>query len=87
MGSFLDALKAGVHGFKTANDPAEYSVGGRPVRCPHCGERKFYPRTALLNTRARSAFNIDWADPGAAILICAECSRLEWFVQEPERIE
>lgn len=83
MGRFFEALKAGVKGFKEANDPRGYSVAGRPVRCPHCGETKFAPATALLNTRARSAFNVDWADPGATILVCAECGRVEWFVSEP----
>ena len=83
MGRFFEALKAGVKGFNNANDPAEYSVAGRPVRCPHCGETRFAPGSAMLNTRARSAFNLDWSDPSAKILICAECGRVEWFVNEP----
>ena len=33
MGRFFEAVKAGVAGFKSANDPAEFSVAGRPVRC------------------------------------------------------
>lgn len=83
MGRFFEALNAGVKGFKEASEPREYSVAGRPVRCPHCGEGKFAPASALLNTRARSAFNLDWADPSATILVCAECGRIEWFVNEP----
>jgi hypothetical protein len=83
VGRFFDALKAGVQGFKDANDPVEYSVAGRPVRCPHCGEGKFALDTALLNTRVRSALNVDWTDPSATILICAECGRIEWFASEP----
>ena len=39
---------------------------------------------ALLNTRTRSVFNVDWADPSASILICAECGRIEWFAHEPD---
>jgi len=34
----------------------------------------------------RSAFNVDWADPTATILICGECGRVEWFAQEPDRV-
>ena len=83
MGHFFDALKAGVQGFKTANDPTGYSVAGRPVRCPRCGEGKFTSGSALLNTRVRFAFNVDWADPSGTILICAECGRIEWFLGEP----
>ena len=57
-----------------------------PVRCPHCGERKFAPGSALLNTRALSLFNLDWADQSASFLVCAECGRLEWFAQEPQAL-
>jgi hypothetical protein len=83
MGRFFEAVRAGLKGFTTANDPAEFTVAGRPVRCPHCGETKFVPDNALLNTRVRSALNADWLDPGATILICAECGRVEWFAIEP----
>jgi hypothetical protein len=87
MGRFFEAVKAGVRGFKTANEPRGYSVAGRPVRCPHCGETDFSTGRALLNSRARSAFNVDWADPLAATLVCAECGRIEWFATDPEEIE
>ena len=83
MGDFGDALKAGGKGFKEGPAPREFSVAGRPVRCSHCGEGRFVPGSALLNTRARTAFGVDWADPSAAILTCAECGRIEWFTQEP----
>jgi predicted nucleic-acid-binding Zn-ribbon protein len=83
MGRFFDAVRAGVKGFRDANDPTEFSVAGRPVRCPHCGGTRFAQDDALLNTRVRPIFNVDWADPGATILICAECGRVEWFVNEP----
>ena len=87
MGRFVEAVKAGVRGFKGANAPRGYSVAGRQVRCPHCGETRFSPGRALLNSRARSAFNVDWADPLAATLVCAECGRIEWFAAEPTEIE
>lgn len=84
MGRFMEALKAGVKGFKEANDPTEFSVAGRPVRCPHCGEGKFVLQGALLNSRGLSVLNVDWADPMASTLICAECGRIEWFAQAPD---
>ena len=86
MGRFFEALKAGVKGFRAEAEPCQYSVAGRPVRCPHCGEGKFTPSSALLNTRILSGFNVDWADPSAKILVCAECGHVEWFVNEPEEI-
>jgi hypothetical protein len=84
MGRFFDALKAGARAFKEGAEPSAYSVAGRPVRCPHCGETKFAPARALLNTSLRTAFNFDWADPSATVLVCAECGRIEWFANEPE---
>jgi DNA-directed RNA polymerase subunit RPC12/RpoP len=84
MPRFFDALKAGVRAFTEGPEPGEYSVAGRPVRCPHCGERKFALGGALLNTPALTFFNLDWANAEATILICAECGRIEWFVTEPE---
>ena len=86
MGRFWEAVKAGVRGFKEGAQPTAYAMAGRPIRCPHCGEGLFAPASALLNTRLRSAFNVDWADPTATILICAECGRIEWFAQEPDAV-
>jgi rRNA maturation protein Nop10 len=83
MRTFFHALKAGVKGFVEGPDPEEYTVAGRPVKCPHCGEATFMSGSALLNTRTRSAFNVDWADPLAYTLVCAECGRIEWFAKEP----
>jgi len=86
MARFFDALKAGVEGFKEANEPTAYAVAGKPVRCPHCGGSRFTASSALLNTRGLTAFGADWADPSASILICAECGRIEWYAQEPTEI-
>ena len=86
MGRYFEALKAAVKVFREGPEPTEYLIAGRPVRCPHCGEGKFAPGNALLNTRARSAFNVDWADPSATILVCAECGRIEWYANEPETV-
>ena len=84
MGRYWEALKAGVNAFNEGPDPSEYVIAGKPVRCPHCGEGKFATSRALLNTRGRTAFGVDWADPSATILICAECGRIEWYATEPE---
>jgi DNA-directed RNA polymerase subunit RPC12/RpoP len=85
MGRFLSAVKAGVAGMMEGTQPQEYAVGPKRVRCPHCGHDKFTPGRALLNTAGRTFFNLDWTDPSAAILVCAECGRIEWFAQQPDR--
>jgi hypothetical protein len=83
---FFEALKAGWKGFKEANNPTAYAVAGKPVRCPHCGGSEFAISDAMLNSRIRTGFGADWADPSASILICAECGRIEWYAQEPTAI-
>ena len=87
MGRYWNALKAGVAGFKEGTGPGEYRVGGRTVRCPHCEHQRFVSGRALLNSAGLTFFKLDWADPSATTLVCAECGRIEWFAQEPERIE
>jgi len=86
MSRFWNALKAGVEGYKEAKGPAEYRLAGRPVKCPHCEHQRFVSGRALLNTAGREAFGVAWADPSATTLVCAECGRIEWFAQEPERV-
>lgn len=88
MGQFFKAINAGMAGFaesmNEANQPRACSIAGKPVHCPHCGNGTFMLGHALLNSSGRTFFNLDWADPAATILICAECSRIEWFAQAPD---
>ena len=84
MGRFFNALKAGVAGLTEGTEPRAYSLAGKQVRCSHCGHEEFVPGRALLNTAARTFFKLDWTDPSATILVCADCSHIEWFAQEPD---
>ena len=68
---------------RDANGRAKYAIGGRPVRCSHCGNESFAKGSALLNTVGMTLVGLDWADKKASILMCAECGHIEWFVQEP----
>ena len=85
MGRFFNAVKAGVASMKESAGPAEYTIAGKVVRCPHCSHEKFTSGRALLNTAGLTFFKLDWADPSATILVCAECGRIEWFAREPDR--
>lgn len=48
-----------------------YRIADKQVTCPHCGGRDFDMGSANRN---------------AHTLICVGCSRIEWFLQKPERI-
>jgi len=85
MGRFFNAVKAGVTAMQESSAPAEYTIAGKVVRCPHCAHEKFTSGRALLNSAGSTFFRLDWADPAATILVCAECGRIEWFAQEPDR--
>jgi predicted nucleic-acid-binding Zn-ribbon protein len=87
MGRFFEAMKAGVKGFRSGSDPTGFEIAGRPVRCPHCGNSHFIAGHAMLNTATRTFFKVDWADPSATTLVCDECGRIEWFVNEPDRVD
>jgi transcription elongation factor Elf1 len=86
MGRFLRAFRVGVASFKEGMGPSAYQIAGRTVHCPHCAHEKFVLGRALLNSAGATFLNLDWADPAAATLVCAECGRIEWFAQEPERV-
>lgn len=64
-----------------------YTVEGKQVVCPHCGEREFESRKVLMNTRGATFFNFDWLNRGATALTCVNCSRIEWFQTEPQESE
>ena len=57
----------------------KYEVAGIPVICSHCGHNEFESSTAMLNTRALTFFDLDWANEEATILICKHCGHIEWF--------
>lgn len=56
-----------------------FTIAGIPVRCSHCDHTEFDAREVLLNTRAATFFNLDWANRGATVLTCRRCTHLEWF--------
>ncbi len=60
-----------------------YRIAGKQIQCPHCGNAQFESKRVLMNTRAASFFNFDWANRQATALTCTTCSRGEWFQEEP----
>jgi hypothetical protein len=59
-----------------------FRVAEKQVVCPQCENILFHDRKASLNTSASELFNVAWLDRQARVLICANCSRLEWFLDE-----
>ena len=68
--------------FSEDKEPQQVNVKGRKLICTVCGHDVFKPRKAQLNTRAASFINLDWANKSAYCYICANCSHIEWFMEE-----
>lgn len=79
MGFFSSFLK-GLQGAKTALGPGRYAAGGKQIACSHCGGEVFQEGRALLVRRGMALVQAEWAGKGAAVLACARCSHLEWFL-------
>jgi hypothetical protein len=74
---------------KTQSDfPNKYSVQGKKIICPHCGNDTFFLKPdILLNTRGLAFLELDWANKSASALICGNCSRIEWFFNLPSQTQ
>jgi hypothetical protein len=85
MPNYLNALKRGfAAAVSSATAAHSFSAGGKKIVCLHCGEDKFFWGNALID-RSR-LLETDWLDDDATLLACAQCSRLEWFADEPKRL-
>jgi predicted nucleic-acid-binding Zn-ribbon protein len=77
-------------GFKAAANylkPGEFKVAGKKVVCFHCGGTEFERSNAQLNTATASLVNLDWLNTSAHILTCRNCGRIEWFMNDPDKID
>jgi hypothetical protein len=63
----------------------EVFAGERQLRCVFCGSSRFHERASLLNTRAATFFNFDWANKEATNYICVHCGYIFWFLTPPSR--
>lgn len=86
MAGFIDGLRGAFSAGGEAFGPGKYSVEGRRVTCPHCGGEDFAEGSAQLNTAGMTFLELDWANKSAHTLMCAQCSRIEWFGQAPDRL-
>jgi predicted nucleic-acid-binding Zn-ribbon protein len=72
---------------KQGAEAARFLAIGKEISCPQCDGNLFRQGRAQLNTAAMSLFDLDWANKSATTLICAQCSFISWYFDEPTRIE
>jgi predicted nucleic-acid-binding Zn-ribbon protein len=61
-----------------------FSLLGKSILCPQCGNSQFEMGSALLNTAGMTFMNLDWANRQATILTCTTCSHIQWYLRQPE---
>lgn len=60
--------------------PAPFEIRGRALTCQICRNTTFHERRAQLHGGLATLFNVEWASPSAACLICSECGYVHWFM-------
>lgn len=75
-------LKAAAKALATGPRAESFHVAGKQVECPHCENILFHRRPVSLNTSLSSLTHTEWTDREASALVCANCSRIEWFYDE-----
>lgn len=75
MGFFSEFNKA-LNGEPAGN---RFEIAEKELTCPHCGNRYFMEREALLDGRAMSFLNIEEFGSGATTLTCTNCGHVDWF--------
>jgi hypothetical protein len=64
------------------SEPEEVKVPGKPIRCEICHYRRFWHRRAQLHTAVASFFDLEWAQPAADCIVCAQCGYIHWFLPQ-----
>jgi len=86
MSHFWTTLTQGTKNTAGSFTPGQYSVGGKKVTCPHCGNERFAAGTSQIPTAGLTFVGLEWAEQTAYTLLCSNCGRIEWYMQEPVRL-
>jgi len=64
------------------DDAKEVLKGGQKLKCSICEHDRFWSRRTLMNTRAFSFFDFDWANRTAVNYVCDKCGFIFWFFED-----
>lgn len=76
------ALKIVAKNLKSGPTASSYRAGDKLVECRQCENILFHKRKASLSTALSALTGTEWSDTEATVLVCANCSRLEWFLDD-----
>ncbi len=63
-------------------EPLVFRSDNKIVTCAHCNGLRFLKRRVSLNTAGSSLISAEWLDKEACALICARCTRIQWFYED-----
>ena len=86
MSDFIKRLKTSAKTIKESFGPSHYEAANIKVICPHCKNDIFKDGSAQLNTAGATFLNLDWLNKSATILVCTNCSLIQWFMESPKKI-
>ncbi len=75
-------MKAAAKAFVSDPKAESFRAAGKLVECRHCENTLFHKKKASLNTAFSSLAGTEWADKEVCVLVCANCSRMEWFYDD-----
>ena len=73
--------------FQHGQKAKQFVVAGKTLACSCCACSEFIRSEAQLHTQGMTFFQLEWLGPRAYVLICSNCSRIEWFAKKPEEAE
>jgi hypothetical protein len=75
-------------GLQISNEAVSYTMSNKKIICSHCNNETFFQLpNILLNTPGITFFGLDWANKTASVLVCSNCSKLEWFLNSPSEMK
>ncbi len=80
--NIVAGLKAAAKSIATKPKAESFRAAGKLVECPHCENILFHKKKFSLNTAMSSLTGTEWTDREACVLVCANCSRIEWFYDD-----
>ena len=66
------------------SDDRAYQTVSKPNVCPQCSGTNFVTSSAQLHSQALTFFQLEWLSENAHLLICTNCSYIQWFARAPQ---
>ena len=64
----------------SSKDPTRIEIGGKALRCQHCGYDQFVEGEAQLQTATLTLLRLEWLGKTANFYVCGECGFMHWFL-------